>query len=172
MFSNSLLRVALALLWLTDSRRVCRRFPRGGEVQRDGEGGPDQQPHGHRAHPHEAVPSPEEPVHRRLRLVALPVSLTPSLAAAAAAAASGSLRPPSPPVSPGFFSASAVLFACRRYSAAFIERVLMAGLGLTQVAASSGDAAVPASLAHGLQRSLQEAGRGRQRRRQEVHGGQ
>lgn len=56
-----------------------------------------------------------------------------------------------------------------RYSAALLE---LTGWCLMQVVASSCDAAVAASLAHGLQRSFQEAGRGRQRRCQEVHGGQ
>ena len=41
-----------------------------------------------------------------------------------------------------------------------------------QAAASSCHSALPAGLAHGLQRSLQEAGRGRQHRRQEIHGGE
>lgn len=58
---------------------LCRRFPRGEKVQRDGEGGSDQQPNGHRAHPHETVQSSEEPVHCWLRLVALPVRLTERL---------------------------------------------------------------------------------------------
>lgn len=59
----------------TEEVFVRRCVPRGEEVQRDGEGGRDQQPDRHRAHSHEAFPSPEERVHRRLRPAALPVSL-------------------------------------------------------------------------------------------------
>lgn len=84
MFEKSLWRLLVftpeqdACFSVTGFLRVCRRLPWGEEIQRDGEGGSHQQPHSHRTHPHETVPSSEEPVHRRLRLVALPVRRTQS----------------------------------------------------------------------------------------------